>query len=90
MQIFRAVQLWTQRNPNVDVKPVIANIRLTLMSPEDLLDSVRTSNLVSADAILDAMKARIQIRDSELSYRGYMSTYAFWLLLLVYGTVLTC
>lgn len=36
----------------------------------DLLDVVRPSALVSSDAILDAIEARMKTRDSELPYRG--------------------
>ena len=75
MNIFRAVQRWTQRNRNVDNKRVVAEIRLTLISQKDLLDSVRASNLVSADAILDAMNTRIVMNDSDLNYRGCLSKY---------------
>ncbi len=55
---------------------VMSEVRLPLMSLEDLLSRVRESQFVSADAILDAIKVKNERRDMELQYRGYLSMYA--------------
>lgn len=47
-----------------------AQLRLSLISITDLLNVVRPTGLVSSEVILDAISARTQTRDSELSYRG--------------------
>ena len=52
---------------------VLQAVRLPLISLSELLNEVRPSNLVSADAILDALKLRTESRDSDLPYRGQLS-----------------
>jgi len=71
IDIFRAVCEWAQRNSPSDlIKEIMASIRLSLISTNDLLTVVRNSGLVEADAILDAIQAKSQSRDSDLNYRG--------------------
>jgi len=72
------MQLWAERN--ADQQPTSAamsTVRLPLISLDDLLNVVRLSNLVSADAILDAIKLKNECKDMELSYRGFLSLYHF-------------
>lgn len=47
-----------------------AQLRLSLIVITDLLNTVRPTGLVSSEAILDAISARTQTRDSQLAYRG--------------------
>uniref|UniRef100_S4RLR5 BTB/POZ domain-containing protein 9 n=1 Tax=Petromyzon marinus TaxID=7757 RepID=S4RLR5_PETMA len=72
--IFSAVVAWCVcgHNPGEDAREAVAAVRLPLMNLSELLDRVRPSGLLSPDAILDAIKARSQGRDSELNYRGVL------------------
>ncbi|CAD6227476.1 GSCOCG00001163001-RA-CDS [Cotesia congregata] len=70
IDIFLAVQSWVKANPEVDVNEVLGQVRLSLISITDLLNIVRPTGLVSPEAILDAIAARTNTRDSELNYRG--------------------
>ncbi|XP_078464702.1 BTB/POZ domain-containing protein 9 isoform X2 [Lampetra fluviatilis] len=70
--IFSAVVAWCGHNPGEDAREAVAAVRLPLMNLSELLDRVRPSGLLSPDAILDAIKARSQGRDSELNYRGVL------------------
>ncbi|XP_076667773.1 BTB (POZ) domain containing 9 isoform X1 [Andrena cerasifolii] len=72
IDIYLAVRAWINANPEVDGKSVLDKVRLSLISITDLLHTVRSTNLVSPEAILDAIAARTQIRDSELNYRGLL------------------
>ena len=60
------------------------HVRLPLMSLDDLLQRVRPSLLVPADAILDAIKVQTESRNTELSYRGFLGEwhnfYLIWIL----------
>lgn len=38
---------------------------------QDLVNVVRPSNVMSSDAILDAIKAKVESRDRDLPYRGH-------------------
>ena len=46
------------------------------MDLDELLNIVRESGMISADAILDAIKTKNQNRNMELNYRGFLSKYA--------------
>ncbi|CAG2113642.1 unnamed protein product, partial [Medioppia subpectinata] len=76
IDIFRAVSEWTQRNQALcnsspeTVRDIMSCIRLSLISVNDLLSVVRTSGLVDPDAILDAIQAKNESRDTDLQYRG--------------------
>ncbi|KAK2582432.1 hypothetical protein KPH14_004742 [Odynerus spinipes] len=70
INIFAAVQEWIFANPDIDAKEVLAQVRLSLISITDLLNIVRPTGLISSEAILDAIAASTQMRDSELAYRG--------------------
>lgn len=50
---------------------MLSCVRLPLISLPDLLNVVRPCEVVSADVILDAIKARSECRDADLQYRGY-------------------
>jgi len=51
----------------------MSTIRLPLIRLDDLLNVVRLSSLISADAILDAIKLKTECKDMELNYRGFLS-----------------
>ncbi|XP_017886024.1 BTB/POZ domain-containing protein 9-like [Ceratina calcarata] len=70
IDIFLAVHAWLKANVEADGKSVLNKVRLSLISVTDLLNVVRNTGLVSAEAILDAIAARTQTRDSDLNYRG--------------------
>lgn len=91
IEIFRAVQRWWQHNSHFaensvgtsassdaieELNAVLHTVRLPLITLSELLNEVRPSNLVSADAILDALKFRTESRDSDLPYRGQLSKTA--------------
>ncbi|XP_003489942.1 BTB/POZ domain-containing protein 9 isoform X1 [Bombus impatiens] len=70
IDIFLAVRAWVNANPDADGKTVLDKVRLCLVSITDLLNVVRPTGLISPEAILDAIAARTQTRDSDLNYRG--------------------
>ncbi|XP_053988231.1 BTB/POZ domain-containing protein 9 [Hylaeus volcanicus] len=70
VNIFLAVRAWVNANPDADSKSVLDKVRLSLVPITDLLNIVRVSGLVTPEAILDAIAAKTQIRDSDLNYRG--------------------
>lgn len=72
VDIFRAVIEWVRKNPGSVASDVLTCVRLPLISLSDLLHVVRPCDLVSADVILDAIKARSESRDADLKYRGYL------------------
>ncbi|XP_076245296.1 BTB (POZ) domain containing 9 [Calliopsis andreniformis] len=72
IDIFLAVQAWIKANPEIDGKSVLDKVRLSLISITDLLHTVRSTGLVSPEAILDAIATRTQLRDSEFNYRGLL------------------
>ena len=80
------MQLWAERNADTPTASAVATstvlaamstVRLPLISLDDLLNVVRLSNLISADAILDAIKLKNESKDMELNYRGFLSPYQF-------------
>ncbi|XP_043487969.1 BTB/POZ domain-containing protein 9 [Polistes fuscatus] len=71
IDIFLTVQEWIATNPDVDPTEVLAQVRLSLISLTDLLNIVRSTRLVSSEAILDAITA-ITERPSELPFRGQL------------------
>ncbi|XP_015181640.1 PREDICTED: BTB/POZ domain-containing protein 9 isoform X2 [Polistes dominula] len=71
IDIFLTVKEWIAANPDVDPTEVLGKIRLSLISLTDLLSIVRSTKLVSSEAILDAITA-ITERPSELPFRGQM------------------
>ncbi|XP_043193007.1 BTB/POZ domain-containing protein 9-like [Amphibalanus amphitrite] len=70
VDIFRAVSRWTAANPELDSAQLLAAVRLPLVSMQDLVNVVRPSGVISPDAILDAIKTKVESRDRELPYRG--------------------
>ena len=70
IEIFRSVQQWAEQNPDEPLEGIVSKVRLPLMNLEELLNCVRPSSLVSADAILDAIKVKNESRDMQLKYRG--------------------
>jgi len=71
VDIFRAVAAWYKANPSLDIQPILAEIRLSLFTINDLLKVVRPTELMPADVLLDAIQSRTESRDTELRYRGY-------------------
>ena len=51
------------------------------MDLDELLNIVRESGMISADAILDAIKTKNQNRNMELNYRGFLSQYNTYIML---------
>ncbi|KAL0127246.1 hypothetical protein PUN28_005505 [Cardiocondyla obscurior] len=72
IEIFKGVRSWVTTNSDVDPAKVLAQLRLSLIPISDLLNTVRTSELVSADALLDAIDVRTHTPDSKLPYRGHL------------------
>ena len=58
IEIFRAVQQWSDKNPDENVTNIVRRVRLPLMDLDELLNIVRESGMISADAILDAIKTK--------------------------------
>ena len=75
VDIFRSVERWAATNPSTDeeVQSILASVRLSLMSTQDLLKVVRPTGLVLPDVLLDAIESKTESRDTELRYRGYLS-----------------
>lgn len=71
VDIFIAVSKWSAANPALDVRPILPEIRLSLLTINDLLKVVRPTELMPADVLLDAIQSRTETRDTELRYRGY-------------------
>jgi BTB/POZ domain-containing protein 9 len=69
------MQLWVERNSDqqMNVSSVMSSVRLPLIKLDELLSVVRVSNLISADAILDAIKLQNECKNMELNYRGFLS-----------------
>lgn len=78
IDIFNTVCEWAEQNPCQDPAPIIHAVRLPLMTLTELLNRVRTTELVSPDAILDAIKTQTECRDMELQYRGFLGMYLLW------------
>lgn len=72
VDIFRSVVEWIRKNSDAEASDVLSYVRLPLISLIDLLHVVRPCELLSADVILDAIKARCESRDSDLRYRGFL------------------
>lgn len=54
---------------------IMGCLRLTLISLDDLLNAVRPSSLMCADAILDAIKLKTESRNADLNYRGFLGMF---------------
>ncbi|XP_014668255.1 PREDICTED: BTB/POZ domain-containing protein 9-like isoform X2 [Priapulus caudatus] len=74
IDIFRAVLRWTKVNSSEKegISEILNAIRLPLMTLPDLLNEVRPTGLMQPDAILDAIKERVELRVMELNYRGIL------------------
>ncbi|XP_071078772.1 BTB/POZ domain-containing protein 9-like [Haliotis cracherodii] len=70
IDIFKAIKSWADQNQGQDPTPILDSVRFSLMTMQELLNDVRPTGLVSADAILDAIKTQTESRDMELKYRG--------------------
>lgn len=63
-----------------DAQMIVARLRLSLIKLDDLLNVIRPSGLVASDAILDAIKERSEKKSGELTYRGFLRKYQFFLM----------
>ncbi|XP_012538493.1 BTB/POZ domain-containing protein 9 [Monomorium pharaonis] len=72
IEIFSAVRSWVNANSDVDPAEVLTQLRLSLIPLSDLLTIVRTSQLISPDALLDAITVQTETQDSKLPYRGHL------------------
>lgn len=72
VEIFRGVCNWCKVNEDKN-DLAMKCVRLPLMSVPDLLSVVRPAGLVKADALLDAIDERTNIRLSNLPHRGQLS-----------------
>ncbi|GAB1606264.1 BTB/POZ domain-containing protein 9-like [Argonauta hians] len=72
IKIFHAVCKWCDSNPSVDRATVLQAVRLPLISIKDLFEVVRPSNLVTPNAILDAIQVIWECRGMDLKYRGFL------------------
>jgi len=70
VDIFKAVDSWSKSNPG-DIRTILTEIRLELVTIPDLLKVVRPTELIPADVLLDAIQSRTEMRDVDLRYRGY-------------------
>lgn len=70
VDIFRAVCSWVSHNPGVDTRPILNQVRLPLLTVQELLNVVRPTELVCPNTILDAIKLRTETRDADRPYRG--------------------
>lgn len=73
IDIFQAVKRWIESNPEVkseDVRAVVAEVRLPLISLQDLLTIVRPTGLMDAEKLLDAIHVKTQSRVNRLPHRG--------------------
>ena len=80
VDIFRAVNEWVVNNAAADEdtkKSILACVRLSLLSTQDLLKVVRPTGLVPPDIMLDAIQSKEESRDMDLKYRGYMRKVFF-------------
>jgi len=74
IDVFKSMQLWVDRNSDQQSNTsVMSTVRLPLIKLDDLLSIVRMSNLISPDAILDAIKLQNECKNMELNYRGFLS-----------------
>lgn len=72
VQIFKAVERWSEANPKADITEIVKAIRLPLMNYDELLKVVRPSNLLCPNAILDAIEEKHERKDADLNYRGVL------------------
>lgn len=81
VQIFCAVTDWIETNDEAsenDIKEVLKEVRLTLISLHELFHTVRPTQLFTADAILDAIKVKTESRVSEMNFRGHLGRVDFF------------
>ena len=71
VDIFRAVWAWSKANPGENIQSILQEIRLELVTIQDLLKVVRPTEMIQADILLDAIQSRTELRDTDLRYRGY-------------------
>lgn len=74
IEIFNAVRNWISLHPKMDeeAESIVSRLRLPLMKLSDLLNVVRSSGLLSADSILDAIKEQQERKSVELTSRGFL------------------
>ena len=92
VDIFRAVWAWSKANPGENIQSILQEIRLELVTIQDLLKVVRPTEMIQADILLDAIQSRTELRDTDLRYRGYkvQVTYYFTNYLKVVESKIIC
>jgi BTB/POZ domain-containing protein 9 len=73
VQIFKAVHGWIECNSDLkpeEIKEVVSNIRLPLISTIDLLEIVRPTGILDPDTLLDAIAVREHSKLRRLPHRG--------------------
>lgn len=78
ISIFEGVRGWIEYNCDLnqkDIREVVSTVRLPLISLEDLLNVVRSSQLLEPNQLLDAIQlqvnqAKTQLKAHQLRYRG--------------------
>lgn len=73
INIFRAVKEWIQANPDVkpeEVTEVVSQVRLPLISLDDLLSTVRPTQILDANYLLDAIHVKTKSSVNRLPHRG--------------------
>jgi BTB/POZ domain-containing protein 9 len=73
IEIFKIVKEWHEHNSVTEPKrQLIEKIRLPLMELEEILNTVRQSNLIDSNQILDAIKLRHESKSMHLKHRGVL------------------
>lgn len=72
VDIFRAVVQWIKCKNHPNPQDILSCVRLPLISIPDLMNVVRPCDLMSADVILDAIKAKFDTKDTDMKYRGFL------------------
>ncbi|CAJ0929536.1 unnamed protein product, partial [Mesorhabditis belari] len=70
IDIFQAVSEWINANSSESGQNLLDEVRLPLISLRDLLESIRPTNLLSPDAILDAIQEQQQTKPAHLMHRA--------------------
>ncbi|CRL03164.1 CLUMA_CG016151, isoform A [Clunio marinus] len=73
INIFQAIEGWIKSNPELtpdDIREVVSQVRLPLISLEDLLSIVRPTKILDANYLLDAIHVKTKSRVNRLPHRG--------------------
>ena len=73
IDLFQAVKRWIELNTDLkpeDARKVVTEVRLPLISLENLLTIVRPTGLMDAEKLLDAIHVKTQSKVKRLPHRG--------------------